>query len=217
MPGPVPPPPPLPPPPRSGRAAVVALLAVAVLLAGAAVWLFVWAGSTAGDADRLTEQARRTERAAGRLTEDVDTANRALVETERTADVTGQLRTAIERTFSYDHADLDATLRAADRYLTGTARCQYDAIFAQVRAQAPAQRIVLEAAVRELALVRLTGEEAEALVFIDQTSTRGDLGRGTSAAAQFAVQAQLNGDTWQLTSLDFFGQEPAPGGQEPEC
>jgi hypothetical protein len=209
---------PTPPPPRpAGRAAVFALVAVGVLLAGTTVWLFVSAAGSSRDATRFTEQARRTERAADRLSEDVDTTNRALVETDRTRDVSGQLRDAVERTFSYDHADLDATARAADRYLTGDARCQYDQLFGQIRAQAATQRIVLRTVVRELALVRLTGDEAEALVFIDQTSSRGDLDRTVGAAAQVSVRARFDGDTWQLTSLDFFGQQPVAGGQVLEC
>jgi Mce-associated membrane protein len=207
-----------PPPPRpAGRAPLFVLVAVAVLLAGAAVGLFVAAGSTAEDADRLAAQAERTQRAADRLSEDVDTANRALTDTEITTAVTDQLRTAVELTFSYDHADLDATARAVDRYLTGEARCVYDQVFAQVKALAPAQRIVLRTTVREIALARLSGEEAEALVFIDQSSSRGDTGNSVAAQAQFTVYARLDGDTWQLTRLDFFDQPMVGGGPPPDC
>lgn len=203
-----------PPPPRPGRAPVFALVAVAVLLAGASVWMFVAAGSAARDADRVTDQVRRTERAAEQAAQ---APNRALVDTAATAEVTDWLRTAIEAAFSYDHTDLDAAQRAADRYLTGDARCQYDQLFAQVREQAVTQRIVLRTTVREVALVELTGERAEAVVFIDQTSTRGD-GPATTGASQFAARAERDGaDSWLLTSLDFFGQSPSGGVGEPKC
>lgn len=207
------------PPPRrrGGLVPVLVLAVVATLLAGAAVWLFLAADSTADRADRATAEAVRDGREARRLTESVDPDNIALTDPDATTEVTDQLRTVIERTFSYDHADLDATARAVDRYLTDTARCQHDQIFEQVRELAPAQRIVMRTAVRQLALVRLTGEGAEALVFVDQSSTRGDTDRSVAAEAQFAIQARLDGDTWQVTRLDFFDQPLVDGERPMEC
>lgn len=202
------------PPPRPGRVALFALVTVGVLLAGAAVWLFVAARQTTADAERLTEQARQTQRAAGQA---ADGANRALVDADATREVTGQVRKAIEATFSYDHADLDATAVAADRYLADEARCQYDAIFDQVREQAPAMRLVLRTAVRDVALVRLRDEEAEAIVFFDQSSTRGDKQTTATVAGQLAVRARLEGDSWRLTSFDFFDQPLVGGGAVPKC
>jgi len=205
---------PPPPPRRPGLTPVFSLVGVTVLLAGAALWMFVAAGSATEDADRITEEVRRTERAAEQAAEP---PNRALVDTETTTEVTTQLRTAVEATFSYDHADLEATARAADRYLDGTARCQYDELFAQVKQVAATQQIVLRTSVRDVALVQLTDDQAEALVFIDQTSTRGDRGTTASGAAQFAARARLDDGDWLLTSLDFFGQSPIGGVLEPKC
>ena len=208
----------LPPAPRrGGLVPVLVLVVVAVLLVGAAVWLFLAADSAADRADRAAAEAARDNREARRLTEGVDPDNLALTDAEATTEATGQLRVAIERTFSYDHADLDATARAVDRYLAGAARCQHDQFFGEVRELAPAQRIVLRTAVRQLALVRLTGDEAEALVFVDQSSTRGDTNSSVAAEAQFAIQARLDGDTWQVTRLDFFGQPQVSGRQPAEC
>ena len=207
------------PPRRSGVVPVVVLVAVAAVLAGAAVWLFTSAGSTSAEARQVSAEAERTEREARRLTE--DTGNRALTDTDATAEVTEQVRTAIEATFSYDHADLDATTRAVDRYLTDEARCQYDAVFEQVRELAPAQRIVMTTGVRDIALSQLTGSddgaEAEALVFVDQSVTRQGASRSTPAQAQFRLTARLDGDTWQLTSLDFLGQSLVNGDATLTC
>lgn len=202
--------------PRRRLLPVFVLVAVALVLAGAAGWMFVAAGSTSADADRAAAGAARAEREVRRLAGDADTGNRALTDADASAEVTDQLRTAVERVFSYDHADLDATARAVDRYLTGDARCAYDVMFGQVREAAPAQRIVLRTEVRELALAELTGEEARALVFIDQTVSRGG-GAPSSASAQFQLTARLDGDTWQVTSLDFFDQPLATGQEPPKC
>ncbi|GAB3446461.1 hypothetical protein [Actinophytocola sediminis] len=202
---------PAPPPRPASRTPVFVLVAVAVLLAGAATWLFVSAGYAEDDARELTE------RAAQRARPVVET-NRALVDPEATAEVTDLFRTAVEQTFSYDHANLTVTARAADRYLDGEARCQYDALFAEVQQRAGAQRLVLRTAVREIALVQLGDDgRAEALVFVDQSMASAGRPTPTGAGAQFAVRARLDDGTWRLTSFDFFGQSLAGSGLGAEC
>lgn len=208
----------MPPARRGGLVTVFVLVAVAVLLVGAAVLMFVSASSTSAEADRLTGQAGRADREASRL---ADGGGDALADADLTIEVTDQLRSAVESTFSYDHADLEATARAVDRYLTGEARCVYDKIFAQVREQAPARQIVMRTEVRDIALVSLTGDEAgdeaAALVFVDQTVSRSGAGEPVGAASQFEVGVRLDGDTWRVARLDFVDQPLVSGRPVPTC
>jgi hypothetical protein len=124
------------------------------------------------DANGLN-QAADLDTKAKKLADGVDTGNDALSDTKRTREVTSYLTTAVEATFSYDYANLAATEQAVDEHLTGDARCVYDELFTQVERTAPEQRIVLRTTVDELALTNLTRTQARALVYIDQSSTRG--------------------------------------------
>jgi Mce-associated membrane protein len=184
--------------PRRRRATqlsvAVVLTVVAIVLAGFAVWF-------KGEADDL---------------DSADT-NSALTDSGRTSEVVGQLKSAIETTFSYNYTDLDSTQKAVDETLTGKARCEYDQLFGQVKQQAPKQKIIMVTAVRDIALVRLDGDRAEGLVFIDQSSTRADVNNSVAGEAQFAVLAHRDGDHWKITEFNMFDQPLVNGKPAPEC
>ncbi|HEY7594043.1 MAG TPA: hypothetical protein VH969_12900, partial [Actinophytocola sp.] len=172
----------------------VVLAVVAVVLAGLAVWF-------RGEASSLESGDKNT----------------ALTDSGTTSEVVGQLKSAIEQTFSYNYTDLDSTQKAVDETLTGKARCEYDQLFGQVRKLAPKQKIVMVTAVREIALVRLDGDRAEALVFIDQSSTRVDVNNSVSGEAQFSVLAHRDGDHWKITEFNMFDQPLVNGQPAPKC
>lgn len=172
----------------------VVLTVIAVVLAGLAIWF-------RGEATGL---------------ESVD-HNTALTDSAGTSEVVGQLKTAIEQTFSYNYTDLAATQKAVDETLTDKARCEYDQLFGQVKEQAPKQKIVMVTAVRDIALVRLDGDRAVALVFIDQSSTRVDVNNSVAGEAQFAVHAQREGEHWKITEFNMFDQPLVNGKPAPKC
>jgi Mce-associated membrane protein len=174
--------------------AAVVLVVVAVVLAGLAVWF-------RGESDDLKS----------------GDANSALTDAGRTSEAVSQLKSAIETTFSYNYTDLDSTQKAVDSTLTGKARCEYDQLFGQVKQLAPKQKIVMVTAVRDIALVRLDGDRAEALVFIDQSSTRVDVNNSVAGEAQFAVQAHREGDHWKITEFNMFDQPLVNGKPAPKC
>lgn len=174
--------------------AAIVIGVVAVVLAGLAVWF-------RGEADNLTS----------------GDSNRALTDPGQTSQAVGQIKDAIETTFSYNYTDLESTQRAVETQLTGKARCEYDLLFKALKEQAPAQQSVLATTVRDIALVRLEGDRAEALVFIDQSSTRADVNNSASVAAQFGVHAQKQGDQWKITQFNMFGQPLVDGKPVPEC
>lgn len=143
--------------------------------------------------------------------------NTALTDSGATSQVTSQLTNAIKQTFSYNYTDLGSTEKAVKENLTGKALCEYNLLFGEVKQYAPQQKIILDTTVRELAVVRIDGDRAEALVYIDQLSTRVDVNKTVAVGGQFAVQAHREGNHWKITEFDMFGQPLFNGKPAPTC
>ncbi|MCT2587251.1 hypothetical protein [Actinophytocola gossypii] len=143
--------------------------------------------------------------------------NTALTDSATTSEVIGQLTSAIEDTFSYNYTDLASTQRAVESVLAGTARCEYDQLFGQIKKLAPKQKIIIATAVRDIGVVRLDGDRAEALVFIDQVSTRVDTNKSGGGDAMIGVSAHREGDTWKITGFNMFDQALVNGESAPKC
>ena len=144
---------------------------------------------------------------ASSLHDAADTGNTALTDNARTSEVKGAVAQDVNAVFSYDYADTAKTDAAARRLLTGNAVRQYAGMLAQVRAQAPKQKLVLTTTVTSTGVQTLTGDRARVLVYADQrnTSTAAGSGGTTYAAAMFAVDAVRQGGTWKIASIDTFG------------
>ncbi|MFJ1785166.1 hypothetical protein ACIOML_12760 [Streptomyces anulatus] len=168
--------------PRVGLPAV--LCALTVLLGAFAVWAFASAG------DLRDEPARQ---------------NTALTDIGRTSEVKGRISEAVGAVFSYDYASPARSDRAASTYLTGRAVQQHKDMLADVREQAPRQKLVLTTTVTESGVEFLDGDRARLLIFADQSNTRtGKDEETTYAAAMFAVDAVRRGDTWLIATIDTF-------------
>jgi Mce-associated membrane protein len=93
--------------------------------------------------------------------------------------------------------------------LTGRAVQQYATMLAQVRAQAPAQKLVLTTTVTDTGVESLTADRARLLVFADQRNTAtarsATPASTTYAAAMFAVDAVRQDGTWKIAAIDTFG------------
>ncbi|MFJ5611827.1 hypothetical protein ACIQCJ_20845 [Streptomyces sp. NPDC093221] len=173
--------------PRPVTVLTVGLALLTVLLGGLAAW-------SAGKASDLRDS--------------VASGNTALTDTARTSEVKGTVAQAVNAVFSYNYADTARTDDAAKRVLTGKAVQQYAAMLAQVRAQAPAQKLVLTTTVTDTGVELLDGDRARVLVFADQsnTSTAKSANAATTyAAAMFAVDAVHQDGTWKIASIDTFG------------
>lgn len=167
---------------RVGLPAV--LCALTVLLGAFAVWAFASAG------DLRDEPARQ---------------NTALTDIGRTSEVKGRISEAVGAVFSYDYASPARSDRAASTYLTGRAVQQHKDMLADVREQAPKQKLVLTTTVTESGVEFLDGDRARLLIFADQSNTRtGKDEETTYAAAMFAVDAVRRGDTWLIAAIDTF-------------
>ncbi|WYB33033.1 hypothetical protein V6574_31545 [Streptomyces sp. SM1P] len=160
------------------------LCALTVLLGAVAVWAFASASSL------RDEPARQ---------------NAALTDIGRTSEVKGRISEAVGAVFSYDYASPARSDRAASTYLTGRAVQQHQDMLADVREQAPEQKLVLTTTVTGSGVEFLDGDRARLLVFADQSNTRtGKDEETTYAAAMFAVDAVRRGDTWLIAAIDTF-------------
>src|SRR6266498_4034409 len=76
----------------------------------------------------------------------------------------------------------------------------YDKLFAEVRAKAPAQKLVLTTRVVYSAVQSLDGDRAQLFVFLDQSATRVDTNT-TAAAAQLSITAKRENGHWVITDM----------------
>ncbi|MGH3752093.1 MAG: hypothetical protein ACRDRP_05255 [Pseudonocardiaceae bacterium] len=172
-------------PPRRliGVATLAGLVAVLVIAVGLALWF-------RGAADRLLGSAAAS--------------NDALVDAGTTAEVTGQVRDAVHRVFSYDFARLDDNERAAADVITGPFTQDYREQFARVRELAPAQQAVVVATVPALAVTMLDGDRAILVVFLDQSASQGGQATPLLAAGRLAVTAQRVDGRWKIADAEPF-------------
>jgi Mce-associated membrane protein len=183
------------------------LCALTVLLGGFAGWAHA-------EAEALRDTPARS--------------NTALTDLARTSEIKGQAAKAVDRLFSYDHADPGALGKAAKDLLTGKAVNQHRDLLADVRARADEQKAVITTTVTESAVERIDGDRARVLVYADQSSvaTTGDrtaTGRagtadkagegenaakdeGVYAAAMVAVDVVHRDGRWLVSGIDTFGR-----------
>lgn len=127
--------------------------------------------------------------------------NNALIDAAATAEVQAQVSQALTRVLSYDFEDPQATEDAAERYLAGAAREEYETLYATLEEQAPDQQLVLSAQVQVAGVKQLDEDVAELLVFLDQASHRASDEEASVSAAQLSVTAERDGDAWTITGL----------------
>ncbi|USX50664.1 hypothetical protein [Lentzea sp. HUAS12] len=164
---------------RPGWLLPAALLLLAVLLGGLGTFFLVKSRSVSYDA--------------------------ALVDSATTSEVNGQVREAVEKSFSYNFADVEATEKAAKELLTGKALCQYNAVFGPVREVAPQQKLVVTVRVVSSAVSSLKGDRATVLVFADQVTTRTTDNQSGGGTAMLRVSTIDDGGRWKIDNMEMFG------------
>jgi Mce-associated membrane protein len=122
-------------------------------------------------------------------------------DTRALTEVNGQVRADLQKVFSFSYDKLDETTQAARQVLAGSAVDQYNKLIETVRAQAPAQKLVLATRVTSAGVKSLDTDHAELLVFLDQVATRVDTGKTSGSAAALTVRAERQGDTWKIVEL----------------
>ncbi|SDN77026.1 hypothetical protein [Lentzea jiangxiensis] len=168
-----------PPTARTGWLLPVSLLVVAVLLGGLGTFFLVKSRAVAYDS--------------------------ALVDSATTSAVNGQVREVVEKSFSYNFADVEATEKAAKELLTGKALCQYNAVFGPVKEVAPQQKLVVTVRVVSSAVSSLKDGRAAVLVFADQVTTRTTDNQTGGGTAMLRVSAVDDGGRWKIDNMEMFG------------
>ncbi|SFN95183.1 hypothetical protein [Amycolatopsis rubida] len=144
------------------------------------------------------------------------TSNRAVLDVAKTAQVKDQVSKSIETLFSYDFNNIKKTEDAANQLLaTDQVKTSYNALMGQVKKLAPEQKVVVTCKVTRSAVIRLNGDLARVMLFIDQTSTRADTKQTAAGTAQMHVDAQLQGNTWKITDMDTYKAAGAPAPSAP--
>lgn len=126
--------------------------------------------------------------------------NLAHVDVDATLEVRSAVTRAVNKILTYHHDDVEATAHAAEGLLRGAAREEYRRLFTHVSGHAPKQRLSVLTRVVDTAVLSLTKNRAEVLVFTEQTATRDD-GELTYAAAQLVVTVERHDDRWLVTDL----------------
>ncbi|WP_327091294.1 hypothetical protein OIE66_11820 [Nonomuraea sp. NBC_01738] len=132
------------------------------------------------------------------------TRNTAMTDQTRTSQVKSQITDAVNTVFSYNHADIAKTEKAAQELLTGKAVQQYNGIFGVLREKARQNNLVLTTTVTDSGVTLLDGDRARLLIFADQHSTTTEAGKASYAPAMFAVGAIYEGDRWKIENIDTF-------------
>lgn len=130
-----------------------------------------------------------------------DDSNTAVIDTRTTAEVIGQVDTALQHILSYQYTDPGATQAAANQVLVGAAKQQFHTLFTALQQKAPGQQLTLSAKVVRSGVSVLDGNRATLLVFLDQTSTRASDGTSATSAAQIHIQAVEQGGVWKISEL----------------
>ncbi|MFJ4711965.1 hypothetical protein [Streptomyces sp. NPDC088785] len=128
------------------------------------------------------------------------TRNHALTDADATNRVNGEVSSALAKIFSYSPDGIEATRRTAAQVLSGKAAAQYAQLFTQVQKNAPSQKVTLTTDAVRVGTADLHGDTAHLLVFLDQSTRRGDR-KAVTSAAQLSVTARLRNDVWQIVDI----------------
>jgi Mce-associated membrane protein len=161
-------------------ATLVGLVAALVIALGLAAWF-------RGEANQLLGSAAAN--------------NDALLDAGATAEVSGQVRDAVQLIFSYDFARLNDNERAAADVITSPLAQEYRQEFALVRQLAPEQKAVVVAKVPALAVKMLDGDRATVVVFIERQATQGPQ---PPPLLGLTVTAQRVDGSWKVADVEPF-------------
>ncbi|WP_410656617.1 hypothetical protein [Amycolatopsis sp. lyj-112] len=146
------------------------------------------------------------------------TDNTALLDVAKTAQVKDQVAKATEALFSYDYNNIAKTETAAgDLLVNDDVRAKYNLLMGEVKRLAPQQKMVVTCKVTRSAVIRLEGDRADVMVFVDQSSTRADTNKTTAGSAQLHLNAELQSDKWKITAMNTYAAPPTPGAPAPSA
>jgi len=124
--------------------------------------------------------------------------NLAFVDLAATQRVVDQASAALTAVFNYDYRTLDASLTAAKQKGTEDYAARHAEDLNKLRATATKQKQTIATKVVGVGVHDLRAQTAALVVFLDQTTTRGDQNRSTTAGLTAVVDLTLAGGEWKL-------------------
>jgi Mce-associated membrane protein len=131
-------------------------------------------------------------------------SNVALTDSAATAEVSGQVTSAVNTIFSYNYTNMGKTQKAVQQLLTGSALCQYNELYKVVQQQAPSQKLVLTTTVQDKGVEMLQNDKARVLLLVQQHDTRATTNQQSDSQSMIAVNAVKQGSAWKISAIDTF-------------
>ncbi|MFC0439377.1 hypothetical protein [Kutzneria buriramensis] len=138
---------------------------------------------------------------AGQVLDSGSAGNKALTDTGATADVISQVTGDMQTVSSYKYTDLAGAQKAGQAVSTGKFLDDYNKLFEQVKAQAPAQKAVVTGQVAKIGVEQLQGDDAILLAFLNQTTTRADTNQSSPVGLVYTVNAHRVDGKWLISGL----------------
>lgn len=131
--------------------------------------------------------------------------NLAVVDVGATADLLERVTSVIEQVMSYDYRELAGREALIAELATDHFEEDQGGLFDQVGTVAPAQQITLTSTVVDSAARSIVDDEAEVLVFLDQSSFSGVTQKEATVTAMFLASFERSDGEWLLDEIDALG------------
>lgn len=137
---------------------------------------------------------------AARQQDNLAFADNAL--TQLVIDQTGVLLTAV---LSYDYRELDQNMQLAKDKSTEQYARRHTELINNTRSNATKQKQIVETKVVGIGMRELHTESAKLLVFLDQTTTRGDISKVSITGFTAMIDMKLVDKLWKLDNFTTVG------------
>ena len=108
---------------------------------------------------------------------------------------------AVTTILAYDYRHLDDDQQAAGALMTSEYKKKYDALFAQIAANAPDLKVVVTVEVIASGVVRSGDERVQVLVFVNRPTIRKDQAEPTTYRDQAVLTMVESGDEWLVDDM----------------
>jgi Mce-associated membrane protein len=125
---------------------------------------------------------------------------------DNVADATSEAQGAAEQAattiLAYDYRHLDDDQKAAGELMTPAYQKKYDALFAQIAANAPEVKAIVTADVVASGIVRSGADRVQVLVFVNRPTLRADKTDPTVFRDQVVMTMEKSGGDWLVDNMD---------------
>jgi Mce-associated membrane protein len=120
---------------------------------------------------------------------------------DATSDAQGAAERAVVTILSYDYREMDQDQKAAGALMTADYRKKYDALFAQLKANAPSLKVAVTCDVIASGIVRSGDDRVQVLVFVNRPTTRADKEQPEVYRDQVRVTMVRSGSDWLVDDM----------------